>query len=226
MKNSKSIRNSEFWLFDLDNTLYPASNGLMAKVSSRMTKFVSKKLNMPKDEALTEQKELYRKYGTTLSGLMKEYKVDPYDFLDFVHQVDYSLVQPNPRLAELLEHFPGKKLIYTNASTNHAEQVLKRLQITDHFHGIYDIAAAKWQPKPVKKSYQTLIEKYNINPKSAIMIEDLAINLQPAALMGITTVWINHLEEVPPIWTTPSIGSDYVNYEINNLNNWLNSLIF
>jgi putative hydrolase of the HAD superfamily len=225
MNTSISIRDSEFWLFDLDNTLYPASNGLMADVSLRMTKFVSNKLNIPKDAALTEQKELYRKFGTTLSGLMKKYKVDPYDFLDFVHQVDYSLVQPDPRLARLLENFPGRKLVYTNASANHAEQVLKRLQIADHFEGIYDIVAAEWQPKPIQESYQTLIDKYNINPKSAVMIEDIAINLQPAALMGMTTVWINHLEENTPIWTMPSADSVYVHHKINNLNNWLNSLI-
>ena len=225
MKSSISIYNSEFWLFDLDNTLYPASNGLMADVSSRMTKFVSNKLNIPRDAALTEQKELYRKFGTTLSGLMKKYKVDPHDFLDFVHEVDYTIVQPDPRLSELLENLPGRKLVYTNASANHAEQVIKRLQITDQFEGIYDIAAAEWHPKPVQESYQTLIEKYDINPKSAVMVEDIAINLQPAALMGMTTVWINHLEEDPPIWTIPITGSDYVHHEINNLNNWLNSFI-
>tara|TARA_B110000263_G_scaffold65720_1_gene56751 strand:+ start:14609 stop:15289 length:681 start_codon:yes stop_codon:yes gene_type:complete len=225
MNTSISIRDSEFWLFDLDNTLYPASNGLMADVSLRMTEFVSNKLSIPKDAALTEQKELYRKFGTTLSGLMKKYKVDPYDFLDFVHQVDYSLVQPDPRLARLLENFPGRKLVYTNASANHAEQVLKRLQVADHFEGIYDIVAAEWQPKPIQKSYQTLIDKYNINPKSAVMIEDIAINLQPAALMGMTTVWINHLEENTPSWTMPSADSVYVHHKINNLNNWLNSLI-
>ena len=225
MNTSISIRDSEFWLFDLDNTLYPASNGLMADVSLRMTEFVSNKLSIPKDAALTEQKELYRKFGTTLSGLMKKYKVDPYDFLDFVHQVDYSLVQPDPRLARLLENFPGRKLVYTNASANHAEQVLKRLQVSDHFEGIYDIVAAEWQPKPIQKSYQTLIDKYNINPKSAVMIEDIAINLQPAALMGMTTVWINHLEENTPSWTMPSADSVYVHHKINNLNNWLNPLI-
>lgn len=129
MNRSIPLHDSECWVFDLDNTLYPASNGLMAEVSSRMTLFVAQVLGVAADEALVEQKQLYRKHGTTLRGLMDEYAVDPWSFLDFVHQVDYGQVDPSPRLAEALLALPGRKIVFTNASTKHAERVLDRLGV-------------------------------------------------------------------------------------------------
>ena len=147
MNRSIPLRDFECWVFDLDNTLYPASNGLMADVSSRMTQFVANVLGVAADEALIEQKRLFRKHGTTLRGLMEKYAVDPWSFMDFVHQVNYEQVDPSPRLAAVLHTLPGRKIVFTNASTYHAEQVLARLGIAGQFEGVFDVAAAAWQPE-------------------------------------------------------------------------------
>jgi putative hydrolase of the HAD superfamily len=219
-----ALRDLECWVFDLDNTLYPASNGLMAEVSSRMTQFVAQALGVAADEALVEQKQLFRKHGTTLRGLMEKYAVDPWSFLDFVHQVDYNQVDPSPRLADALRALPGRKLVYTNASTHHAERVLERLGVADYFEGVFDVAAAAWRPKPYPASYQTLVERHQITPGRAAMVEDIAPNLEPAAALGMTTVWLHHQDGAAPAWTAPSDDSHYVHHKIGNLTEWLESL--
>jgi putative hydrolase of the HAD superfamily len=220
-----SLRRSECWVFDLDNTLYPAANGLMAEVSARMTEFVADALGVARDEALIEQKDLFRKHGTTLRGMMEKHAVDPWAFLDFVHQVDYGQVDPSPRLAKALTALPGRKVIFTNASVAHAEQVLERLGVAAHFEGVFDVAAASWRPKPHPTAYQTLIEQHRINPGRAVMVEDIARNLEPAATMGMTTVWIDHQDTQAPAWTKPEEASEYVHHTINDLTTWLESLI-
>ena len=224
MNRSIPLRDSECWVFDLDNTLYPASNGLMAEVSSRMTLFVANVLGVAADEALVEQKQLYRKHGTTLRGLMEKYAVDPWSFLDFVHQVDYGQVDPSPHLAEALLALPGRKIVFTNASTKHAERVLDRLGIAHHFEGVFDVAAAEWQPKPHPKAYQTLVERHQITPARSVMVEDIAPNLEPAAALGMTTVWLHHEDATAPAWTAPGETSDYVHHKIGNLIEWIGSL--
>ncbi len=224
MNRSIPLRDFECWVFDLDNTLYPASNGLMADVSSRMTQFVSNALGVAVDEALVEQKELYRKHGTTLRGLMEKYAVDPWSFLDFVHQVDYGQVEPSPRLAEALLALPGRKIVFTNASVHHAEAVLGRLGIAHQFEGVFDVAAASWQPKPHPTAYQTLVERHQITPARTVMVEDIAPNLEPAATLGMTTVWLQHEDAQAPAWTMPSESSEYVHHKISNLTEWLESL--
>ncbi|NQV21325.1 MAG: pyrimidine 5'-nucleotidase [Rhodospirillales bacterium] len=224
MYRSIPLRDSDCWVFDLDNTLYPASNGLMAEVSSRMTQFVANVLGVAADEALVEQKNLFRIHGTTLRGLMEKYAVDPWSFLDFVHQVDYNQVMPSPGLADALLALPGRKVIFTNASTAHAERVLDRLGIAHQFEGVFDVAAASWQPKPHPTAYQTLLDQHQITPGRAVMVEDIAPNLEPAATLGMTTVWLHHEDAAAPAWTMPSDSSDYVDHKISDLTEWLESL--
>ena len=189
-----------------------------------MTQFVAGVLGVATDAALIEQKQLFRKHGTTLRGLMENYAVDPWAFMDFVHQVDYGLVAPSPRLADALHALPGRKIVFTNASVQHAEQVLERLGIADQFQGIFDVAAAAWQPKPHSTAYDTLVERHQIMPERAVMVEDIARNLEPAATLGMTTVWIDHQDALAPIWTLPGEASDYVHHTIGDLTEWLEAL--
>lgn len=224
MTAPRPLNESECWVFDLDNTLYPASNGLMADVSARMTQFVAQLLGVAAEDALVEQKHLFRQHGTTLRGLMEKYAVDPWSFLDFVHQVNYERVDPSPRLAAALAALPGRKVVYTNASTSHAERVLDRLGIAGHFDGVFDVAAASWRPKPHPSGYQMLVEQHQITPEKSVMVEDIAPNLKPAAALGMTTVWIEHADAAAPEWTAPGKSSDYVHHKIADLVDWLESL--
>ena len=221
MKPIDQLHETETWVFDLDNTLYPASCGLMAAVSSRMTEFVSDVLRLEPDAALIEQKRMFREHGTTLRGLMNDHGVDPVEFMDFVHAVDYAMVDSNPGLNNALNDLPGRKVIFTNASTDHARNVLGKLGVAHHFDGIFDVADADYIPKPNRVAYEILADRHDVDPKHAVMFEDIGPNLEPAAALGMTTVWVRHDTDADPYWAVPDAESDYIHHETDNLVAWL-----
>ena len=223
-KPVETLHETETWVFDLDNTLYPASCGLMAAVSTRMTGFVAEVLKLAHDEALVEQKRMFREHGTTLRGLMNDHGVDPHDFMDYVHAVDYSMVGANPRLKATLERLPGRKVVYTNASADHAVKVLAELGVADLFDGIFDVIAAGFVPKPNPQPYAIMAERHGIDPHRAVMLEDMSANLAPAAAMGMTTVWVRHDTDNAPDWAAPEAGCDYVHHETDDVLTWLESV--
>jgi len=224
MKPIAELKGTETWIFDLDNTLYPASTGLMAEVSSRMTQFVADLLAVEPDIALVEQKRMFREHGTTLRGLMNDHAVDPHAFMDYVHAVDYELVDESPRLSRVLDALPGQKIIYTNASVAHAETVLQRLGIAHAFSGIFDVAAADYVPKPNPRPYDVLASRHDVDPLRAVMVEDIAHNLAPAAAMGMTTLWVRADGPIDAYWAAPSDDDDYVHHRTDNLVEWLENV--
>jgi putative hydrolase of the HAD superfamily len=151
---------------------------------------------------------------------MVEHALDPGDFLAYVHDIDMSPLVPDPELESALTRLPGRKLIFTNGSTRHAENVLAHLGIAHHFSEIYDIAAAGYLPKPLPQTYRTLIERHGVDPDRAVYIEDIARNLEPAAALGMTTVWIAPADreaDAPP-------PADYVHHVVEDLAEWLGSV--
>ncbi len=180
----------ETWVFDLDNTLYPASSRLFNQVSRRMTSFIAQHFAIAPDAARERQHDFFQRYGTTLRGLMVEHGLNPRPFLDYVHAIDVGVLNADPGLAVRLGKLPGRKLIFTNASRAHAERVMERLGITPHFEEIFDIADADFVPKPDRTSYAMMLRRHAVAPESACMIEDIARNLEPAKALGMTTVWL------------------------------------
>lgn len=180
----------EVWIFDLDNTLYPASCNLFAQVDQRIGAFIADHFGIPYDEARAMQKRFFRDHGTTLRGLMVEHDVDPIPFLDYVHAIDVTPVAPSPELDRALERLPGRKVIYTNGSARHAANVTDRLGITRHFDTVFDIVEAGYVPKPDPRPYRDLLDRHAIAPRTACMVEDIARNLVPAHALGMTTVWV------------------------------------
>ena len=178
------------WVFDLDNTLYPARSNLFVQVSERMTLFIQDRFDLDRDNAKALQRDLFRRHGTTMRGLMTEHGMDPIPFLDFVHDIDVTPVDPSPELDGLLARLPGRKVIFTNGSVPHAERVMARLGVARHFDHIHDIVAAEFTPKPDPATYRALIEITGIQPSSAVMVEDMAKNLLPAHDLGMGTVWL------------------------------------
>jgi putative hydrolase of the HAD superfamily len=136
------------WVFDLDNTLYPHHTNLFAQIDIAMTSYVSQLLQLPRDDARKVQKDYYKDYGTTLAGLIARHNVDPDDFLEKVHDIDYSWLDPDPALGEAIKALPGRKFIFTNGDRGHAERTARQLGILDHFDDIFDIVAAELVPKP------------------------------------------------------------------------------
>ena len=188
---SNLINKINTWIFDLDNTLYKADSGIFQQVHELMGEFIKKHLNMDIKEAKELQKSYYKKHGTTLRGLMDNHGIDPDDFLKEVHNLDYSIVGPDDLLNEQLKKLKGKKIIYTNANMQHAISVLDRINLSGFFDEIYDIKMANYVPKPEIKPYEQIIKKYNLNPSSSAMFDDIAKNLVPAKKVGFTSVWID-----------------------------------
>ena len=189
-----TLAHIEDWVFDLDNTLYPASVHLFPQIDTRMKAFISDLLKIPPDEASTLQKDYYWKYGTTLRGLMLNHSIEPDTFLEYVHDIDHSVLVPDIRLEAALAKLPGRKFIYTNGSERHAVNVLGRLGITHHFTGIFDITASRHIPKPEPAPYADLVARHDITAARAAMFEDIHRNLKPAHGLGMTTVWVRHPE--------------------------------
>ena len=179
------------WIFDLDNTLYSADSGIFQQVHTLMSKFVSAHLNIDIKKAKELQRKYYRQHGTTLRGLMDNHNVDPDHFLSEVHQLDYSIVGPNFKLNRELKKLKGRKIIYTNANRQHANDILIRLELTNVFDEIFDIKTANYIPKPEASPYEQIISEFNIDPITTIMFDDIAKNLVPAKNVGFASVWID-----------------------------------
>lgn len=185
-----SLDNIAVWVFDLDNTLYPAHCDLGAQLGQRMGAFVARFLNLPLDQARVLQKKYFHAHGTTLRGLMLEHDLHPDDYLDYVHDLDLSGIPLDDRLGPALQALPGRKVIYTNATNKHAHRVLGHLGVKHHFDGFFDIIDADFIPKPNQQPYETLLRRHGIDPNRAAMIEDIAQNLVPASNLGMATVWV------------------------------------
>ena len=205
------------WVFDLDNTLYPVTEKLLAQIDQHMGSFVANFLNVDATEARRIQKTYFRKYGLTLRGLMLHHGLDPVRYYDEMTPLDLTQVDPHPALADALRGLRGRKVIYTNASAHHAEMVLDRLGMVDVFDGIYDIAAAEYVPKPAIESYRILCERHDIDPSHAAMIDDIARNLEPAATLGMTTVWMRTGAE----WAQDVEPEAYIDHIIGDLLHWV-----
>jgi putative hydrolase of the HAD superfamily len=178
------------WIFDLDNTLYPPRSNLFAQVDRKMGAFISNLLGVDLAEAKRIQKSFYRQYGTTLRGLMTEHGVDPHDFLAFVHDIDHSPIEPDPALGSALSLLPGRKFVLTNGSRAHAESIVARLGIEEHFEDLFDIIAAEFEPKPARRPYDRFLSRHDVDPARAAMFEDLPRNLDVPRRMGMRTILV------------------------------------
>ena len=216
----RALREIETWIFDLDNTLYPASCRLFDQIHARMTHFIADRLDLTLEAALIVQKTYFRAHGTTLRGLMTVDRIDPDDFLGFVHEVDLSCVPQDPVLVAALSALPGRKIVHTNGSRRHAERLLDHLGITMSFCGIVDIAVADYEPKPALAGYHELLLRHQVAPATALMIEDMARNLVPAATLGMTTAWVRN----PVDWAAAGSGGDHIHHVVDDLGRFLSDI--
>jgi putative hydrolase of the HAD superfamily len=218
MANSgRPLGEIETWIFDLDNTLYPASCRLFEQIEARMTAFIAERFALPREAARARQKAYFRAQGSTMRGLMLEDGVDPEEFFAYVHRIDLACLPPDPALAAALGRLPGRKIVHTNGSVRHAERVLERLAVADAFSGIFDVKAAGWEPKPALSGYLELLRRYGVVPERALMIEDMARNLAPAALLGMTTAWLRS----PNDWALEGAAEPHIHYVIDDLAGFL-----
>jgi len=215
-----SLKSIKYWIFDLDNTLYSGKTKVFEQVDKRMSKYISKKLNINVTEAKKIQKNYFYEYNTTLNGMIKNHGIDPDEFLEFVHDINIDFLKKDKKLAKEIEKLEGKKIIFTNGSRKHAINVTKRIGIDQYFDDIFDIVDAKFIPKPSIEPYKKIVEKHKIDPKLCVLVEDIARNLKPAYEMGMKTIWIENDEP----WAKKFSDSDFINYKTNNLSEFLRKI--
>ena len=216
----KDLIDIKYWIFDLDNTLYNGQTKVFSEVDKKMSAYISKKLNISLIKAKDLQKKYFYENGTTLSGLMKHNNIDPYEFLEFVHEIDISWLPKDKLLRNELIKIKEKKFIFTNGSHSHVRNVTEQLGISDLFDGAFAITDANFIPKPFKEPYEKLIKKFNIEPAKSILIEDIAHNLEQAKNLGMKTCWLENEET----FAKKDADKPYIDYKIKNLPSFLQKI--
>ncbi len=210
------------WIFDLDNTLYSASADMHARVDELLRDFVAEFLGVDHKQARVIQKDYFRQHGLTLRGLMIHHGLDPRAYVEYMTRPElYRDMQPDHALAGAIARLPGRKIIYTNAFANHATEVLGRIGMEDHFEAIHDIAAADYLPKPADEAYEALCRQYGVDATRAVMVDDIAKNLEPAAQLGMSTVWMKTNAE----WARDIPQAEYIDHVTDDLVAWIEGLL-
>jgi putative hydrolase of the HAD superfamily len=216
-----ALRHVDSWIFDLDNTLYPASADLFGLIDVRMGAFIQRLIGCDAEEARRIQKNYFREHGTTLSGLMASHGVDPHEFLAFVHDIEMGALAEDRRLIESVARLPGRKLIFTNGDEPYARRVLAKLGLSESFEAIHDIHACAYHPKPKPESYRAMCAALAVDPARALFVEDMARNLGPAKALGMTTVWVNNGSEQ----ASHQADAANIDFEIADVGEWLHQIL-
>ena len=217
MKELKNIKNI---LFDCDGVLYQDLEAVFGQVSRKMTEYISNKLDVDLKKAKELQTNYFHKYNTSLNGLMIHHEIDPKEFLDFVHDIDLSFLEKDTALRHELENINLRKFVFTNGSHDHVKHITTTLGIDDQFEGIFDIVDAEYHPKPEAKAFDLMIEKFKIDPKETLYIEDIAKNLSIGKERGTITAWLINNEE----WGKKESDKEYIDYKIENLTLFLKEI--
>ena len=211
MKNLSEI---DCWIFDLDNTLYPASVNLFGQINTKMSNYIMKLVNVDQETAEKMRAEYWKKYGTSLAGLMQNYEIDPNDFLKVVHDIDFSVLPKDLDLLDALNKLPGRKLVYTNGTVPYAREVLKYRGVLSVFDEIYGIEDAAYIPKPFPEAFEIIFSKAKIVHNTSAMFEDEERNLEVPFKLGLKTILVSDVQS----------NKKYVNYSIKRLSDFLRQI--
>ncbi len=217
MKEFKNIKNI---IFDCDGVLYKDLDAVFGQVSKRMSEYISRKLNVHLKKAKELQRNYFHQYNTSLNGLMIHHKIDPHEFLEYVHDIDLDFLKKDTLLREELLKLDVKKFVYTNGSRDHVNNITKHLGIDDLFDGVFDIVDGQFIPKPQIEPFKVLIKKFDINPEETVFIEDIAKNLSVKKELNLKTVWLINNE----YWGKQDSDKNYIDVRIENLTSFLKEI--
>jgi len=217
MKDFKNIKN---FIFDCDGVLYKDLDAVFGQVSKKMGKYISRKLNVDLKKAKELQRNYFHKYNTSLNGLMIHHKIDPHEFLKYVHDINLDFLKKDTLLREELLKLDVKKFVYTNGSRDHVNNITKHLGIDDLFDGVFDIVDGQFMPKPQIEPFKVLIKKFDINPEETVFIEDIAKNLSVKKELNLKTVWLINDE----YWGKQDSDKNYIDVKIENLTSFLKEI--
>ncbi|WP_374479750.1 pyrimidine 5'-nucleotidase [Zoogloea sp.] len=181
------------WLFDLDNTLHNASSHIFPHINRSMTAYLMRQLDLNEAAANQLRVDYWRRYGATLTGLMRHHGTDPRHFLHETHQFPDlpRMVVFDNALRHLLRRLPGKKIVFSNGPQRYAEAVLDIMGIRHLLADVYAVEQMRYHPKPKQRGFLHLIRDHRLNPARCILVEDSAENLRTAKHLGMRTVWIS-----------------------------------
>jgi putative hydrolase of the HAD superfamily len=209
------------WIFDLDNCLYPPSTGLFELIDQRMGAYIERLLDCDPEEARRVQKAHFHEHGTTLAGLMKDHHVDPHHFLDDVHGISLDRLKCDERLSKLLPRLPGRRFVFTNGDASYARRVLARIGIDRHFDELHDIHANRYRPKPDPYGYGLFCERFGVDPRRSLLVDDMVQNLAPAKALGMTTIWVDNGSERG----NHNYDERVVDHRIEDVGEWLDAIL-
>ncbi|MEY4982540.1 MAG: hypothetical protein RIR62_806 [Pseudomonadota bacterium] len=196
--SAEQFRHITTWVFDLDNTLYPPRMRLFDQIEVKMTDWVARHLGVSRAEADRLRSDYWRLYGTTLAGLMAEHGVDPDGYLAEVHDIDFSVLEPDPLLAARIAALPGRRIIFTNGDAPYARKVIAARGLSGLFDAVYGVEHAGYRPKPERAAFETVFAADGLDPTRAAMFEDDPRNLAVPHAMGLRTVHIAPEAEPAP----------------------------
>ncbi|PJI91385.1 putative hydrolase of the HAD superfamily [Yoonia maricola] len=202
------------WVFDLDNTLYPPSADLFGQMDGRFSAYVVRLTGLDHAGALKLCADYWDAYGSTLTGLMEHHDVDPHHFLADVHDIDISHLEEDEMLSNAIKALPGRKIVYTNGSHNHAKRVLAARGLTSQFDAVYGVEQADFKPKPTQDAFSTVFTKDGMTPTKAAMFEDEKRNLVVPHALGMRTV---HVHEAPD-------DAEHIHHHTDHLADFLSQL--
>lgn len=183
--------NLQYFIFDLDNTLYAKKTGMLKYIDKRIDNFMKKKLNLPLEKVTELRVEYWRKYGTTLGGMIRQHQTDPQEYIENVYSINIKdFIRPDPRLQVMLSKINYRKVIFSNSPVEYIGEVLKVLGVAEFFEKIYDIRFCNYIGKPNLASYQQVLGDLKVNPEKCLFIDDALVNVQAAQTVGMETVWL------------------------------------
>ena len=217
MKEFKNIKNI---IFDCDGVLYKDLDAVFGQVSKKMGEYISRKLNVDLKKAKELQRNYFHQYNTSLNGLMIHHKIDPHEFLEYVHDINLDFLKKDTVLREELLKLNAKIFVYTNGSRDHVNNITKHLGIDDLFDGVFDIVDGQFMPKPQIEPFKILIKKFDINPEETVFIEDIAKNLSVKKELNLKTVWLINNE----YWGKQDSDKKFIDLKIENLSSFLKQI--
>ncbi len=178
------------WVFDLDNTLYPPETRLFDQIETRMTAYVMNALGIDHDAANRLRHDYWVTYGTTLAGLMARHDINPTEYMVAVHDIDFSVISPDPELRIQIKTLPGRKIVYTNGSAEYAQRVISARGLDGLFDAVYGVEDAGYLPKPEAEAFARVFSRDGLDTARAAMFEDDPRNLAAPHAMGMRTVHV------------------------------------
>lgn len=219
----KDFQDIKYWIFDIDDTLYPKSSGLDKLIEDSISHYIANYFNLSLEEANDLCVAYYKKFGSTICGLMQTTDIKPNKFVREVHRhLDLSAIEVNVRLEKALANIHNKKYVFTNGSYCHGLRICKKLGIEKHIDGFFGAQSTNFIPKPDPRAFEEFFRRYNIPPHEAILFDDNIKNLETINKMGAKTVWVAY---TPELLSEKQPLPDYISYATTDITTWLENLV-